>query len=79
MKKLLFTLSLLALTPGLFAAVQINKLEPAFWWAGMKNPELQIMVYGVNIGNAQVKSLSPDVTVKGVAKGDSPNYLFCVS
>ena len=21
------------------------KLEPAFWWAGMHNPELQLMLY----------------------------------
>ncbi len=76
MKKFFLTITFLAFVTGLFAAVQINKLEPAFWWTGMKNPELQIMVYGSNIREAQVKSLSPNVTVKSVVKGDSPNYLF---
>jgi len=76
MKKLLLTASFIALTIGLFASIRINKLEPAFWWAGMKNPELQIMVYGSDISTAQVESLSPDVALKGVVKGDSPNYLF---
>ncbi|MDP4269438.1 MAG: glycoside hydrolase family 13 protein [Bacteroidota bacterium] len=76
MKKLLLTTSLIALYVGLFASIQINKLEPAFWWAGMKNPELQIMVYGADINNLQVQSLSPNVLVKRVVKAESPNYLF---
>jgi Glycosidases len=76
MKKLLLTTSFIALYVGLFASIQINKLEPAFWWAGMKNPELQIMVYGANINGMQVQSLSPKVSVKQVVKAESPNYLF---
>ena len=33
---------------------QIKKIEPPFWYAGMKNPELQIMFYGKNIAEYQV-------------------------
>jgi glycosidase len=51
-------------------------MEPAFWWAGMKNPELQIMVYGKDIGRADVQFDYPGVHLKEIIKADSPNYLF---
>jgi hypothetical protein len=25
---------------------QLNRIEPPFWYAGMQNPELQILFYG---------------------------------
>jgi hypothetical protein len=28
---------------------QLNRIEPPFWYAGMQNPELQILFYGENI------------------------------
>ena len=36
------------------AAVNIHHVEPAFWYAGMKNPSLQIMVYGKDVKHANV-------------------------
>lgn len=54
----------------------IDHLEPAFWWVGMKNTELQIMVHGELISQYQFKLEYPGVTVKEVVKVDSPNYLF---
>ena len=55
---------------------QINRVEPPFWWIGMKNTELQLMVYGKNI-----KNLSPQLDYNGVAikrtvATENPNYLF---
>jgi len=38
MKRILLSLVLLTLAFNLIAAIQIRKMEPAFWWAGMKNP-----------------------------------------
>ena len=38
---------------GLQAAINIKRIDPAFWWCGMKNKELQIMVYGDKIGDAK--------------------------
>ena len=43
----LFSL-LLSLTCALQA--QQVKVEPAFWWSGMAETELQLMVYGKDIG-----------------------------
>jgi len=34
------------------SGVDITHIDPPFWWAGMKNTELQITVYGENIVNA---------------------------
>ena len=76
MKRLCISLLCLAASMGLFANISVNKLEPSFWWAGMKNPELQIMVYGTNIGDAQVQVQTSGVALKSVVKADSPDYLF---
>ncbi len=60
-----------------WAAFSLNRVEPAFWWVGMKNPELQILLQGKNIGQAQI-SLAPypGVSLKRVAKVKNPNYTF---
>ena len=45
-------------------AITVNKVAPQFWWTGMKNPELQIMLYGDRIASADVTLSSKDVTVR---------------
>lgn len=75
MKKLV----LLAIFLGsicLAKAIDITRLEPASWWVGMKNPELQLMVYGKNIARSQVKIDYPGVRIKEVVGVENPNYLF---
>ena len=42
----------------------------------MKNPELQIMLYGDRIASADVTLSSKDVTVKEIVRQDNPNYLL---
>lgn len=62
----------------LFLAIsfaQIQKVEPAFWWYGMKNPDLQILVYGKDISKYQVE-LSNNIKVKDLTKTENPNYVF---
>ena len=54
---------------------QIQKVEPAFWWHGMKNPEIQIFVYGKDISKYQVE-LSDHIKVKDLTKTENPNYVF---
>ena len=72
MKKII-TFSSLIFSSVLFS--QIQKVEPAFWWSGMKNPELQILVYGKNINNLQPE-FSNGIKIKEVKKVENPNYLF---
>ena len=71
---LLFTFCLLYISS--VCAIDISRLEPACWWVGMKNPELQIMVYGKNIASSQVHIDYPGVRVKEVVGVENPNYLF---
>jgi neopullulanase len=52
------------------------RVEPMFWWTGMKNPNLQLMVHGPNIGNTRVVIQQPGVVLKSVSAVQNPNYLF---
>ncbi len=54
---------------------QVQKVEPAFWWSGMKNPELQLLVYGKDINNLQPE-FANGIKIKEVKKVENPNYLF---
>lgn len=58
-------------------AVNVERMEPPFWYTGMKNQELQVMFYGKDIAEASfsMKRYS-GVEVKEVCKVDNPNYLF---
>lgn len=70
MKKLLL---LLLATTAAFA--QIDRVEPPFWYAGMHNPELQVMFYGKNIAQF-TPSVSNGVVINNVVKTENPNYIF---
>ncbi|WP_051349336.1 glycoside hydrolase family 13 protein [Chryseobacterium gregarium] len=53
----------------------LEKVEPAFWWKGMKNPELQILVYGKDIADQEIE-LSDGVKISNIQKVENPNYVF---
>jgi hypothetical protein len=55
---------------------QINHVEPLNWFVGMKNPNLQLLINGNNIGETTPQINYPGVTIKNVNKADSKNYLF---
>lgn len=71
MKKII--LLLVISTTSMFA--QIERIEPPFWYAGMHNPELQIMFYGKNIAKYQV-SVSNSIAITNVQRTENPNYIF---
>ncbi|CAM3384686.1 glycoside hydrolase family 13 protein [Empedobacter stercoris] len=71
MKKLFVLTSLLSN----FAFAQIQKVEPMFWWKGMKNPEVQILVYGKDISKYSIE-LSDQIKIKDIQKTENPNYVF---
>ncbi len=54
----------------------IQRIEPPFWWTGMKNSELLVLVYGKDISTATVTITYQDVTLKRVEKTENPNYQF---
>ena len=50
---------------------------PTCWWAGMKNPKLQVMLHGNSIANAGNININyPGVKLEKVNKVENPNYLF---
>ena len=72
-----FILLMARLSTGMLHAVEIERVEPPCWWAGMET-DLQLMLYGKGIGGATVTT---DATIKGlsvekVTSTDNPNYLF---
>lgn len=77
MKKSLsiFVLFLMALC--MEAQVKISRIDPTDWYVGMKNPQLQLMVYGKNIRDVKsVTTAYPGVVVDSLVRLDSPNYLL---
>ena len=52
------------------------KVEPSFWWSGMEEPELQLMVYGENIAGYTPEVTSKNVRIKESVRLESPNYLL---
>ena len=55
---------------------QINHIEPLNWWIGMKNPSVQLLINGNNVGETTPQINYPGVSIKKINKGDSKNYLF---
>ena len=76
MKRHLFLSLLLALFATSALAADQVKIEPAFWWSGMKKPELQLMVYGKDIAGYLPSINYPGVQLKSSVALESPNYLL---
>ena len=76
MKKTAFILFLTTICSLSTWAIEISRMEPAFWWVGMKNPELQLLIQGKDIGNSKVEFNYPGVKLQEVIKVENPNYLF---
>ena len=76
MKKVLLILGTLLLSLSTYAAMNVNKIDPPFWYTGMQNPELQLMVYGEGISNAAVSVNYPGVSLSSTVKLESNNYLL---
>lgn len=71
-----FFCGLLSLCTLPICARVIDKIEPLFWWTGMLNPEVQLMVHGQRISDYTVSVDYPGVTIREVTKVANSNYLF---
>ncbi|MBB3700837.1 cyclomaltodextrinase N-terminal domain-containing protein [Flammeovirga yaeyamensis] len=56
----------------------IQKIEPPYWWNSFENKQLQLMVYGQNISQYDVKTKDADhlLRLDGTEITHNPNYLF---
>ena len=55
---------------------QIERVEPPYWWTGMKSSHLQLLVKGEGIGELNPQIDYQGISIQKVHKADSPNYLF---
>lgn len=76
MKRIILLFTLLVSLITMKAAVNIEKIEPQNWFVGMKNPVVQLMVYGQGIKSADVTTAYPGANIKEVVRLDSPDYLL---
>lgn len=72
MKKIFSFIIIFFATISVFS--QQLSIEPAFWWSGMQESELQLMVYGSNIADYKATITSPHVYLKESVALESPNY-----
>ena len=79
MRRLFILTALVALNMTVMAAKKsvITRIDPTDWYVGMKNPQVQLMVYGQGIRDvASVTTDYPGVSIDSLVRLDSPNYLL---
>lgn len=76
MKRSITLLILLLILLSANAKVKITRIDPTDWYVGMKDPTLQLMVYGEGIRDAQVSTDYPNARIDSLVRLDSPNYLL---
>ena len=68
---------LIFLFPFFLAAQKnVERVEPPFWWTGMNNSKLQIMLHGSDIGFSKPEINNKGITVESIVTVESNNYLF---
>ncbi|QIX63390.1 alpha-amylase [Hymenobacter sp. BT18] len=78
-KTLFYRLLLAALLLPLWAAAQapaITRVNPTNWFVGMKNPNVQLLVYGPNAGTLTYTITYPGVKLTKASTVENPNYAF---
>ena len=66
------------MAPGFAAAkdYRIEHMEPPFWWAGMQEKKVQLMVHGKQIANLEPSLSYAGVRIASVTRVPNKNYLF---
>ncbi len=54
----------------------ITRIDPAFWWVGMQNPELELLVYHPGIGAGKVTLNYPQVELKSAVPAENPDFIY---
>jgi len=58
-------------------SIELLGVYPTHWWVGMKNPKLQVMLHGENIGAFTKVTINyPGVKLEKISKAESKNYIF---
>ena len=72
----IFFLLLVSFSFSLFARMDIKTIDPPFWWAGMQNSELQLLIYGDKIAESNVSITSKHNVLRETVRLENPNYLI---
>lgn len=72
----LFSLVLVLIFCGGLNAQTIQRIDPSNWWVGMKNKNIQLLVYGEKAGSMSYTVSYPGVTLLKTNKVENPNYVF---
>ncbi|MBA9077836.1 glycoside hydrolase family 13 protein [Rufibacter quisquiliarum] len=67
---------LLSLSGSAQQKAAITRVDPTFWWVGMKDQNLQLLVYGPNAGTFRYSIDYPGVTLVKTHTVENPNYAF---
>jgi len=54
----------------------VTKIEPPNWWIGMKWNEVQLMIYGENFSNAEIKFDDDRLKITDIQSVENTDYLF---
>ncbi|MCB0516069.1 MAG: alpha-amylase family glycosyl hydrolase [Chitinophagales bacterium] len=74
-KSLTYILILLLFSCFIIKAQSIERIDPPFWWADMQNKNLQLLVYGENIGNFTPTLATKDIVLTQTQHFTNNNYL----
>jgi neopullulanase len=69
-------LAVIALTARAAPAPGIERVEPPFWWSGMHNQALQLLVHGERIADLEPTLSCPGLRLASVTRVANRNYLF---
>ncbi len=56
--------------------IKLNRIDPPFWWVGMKNTSLQLLIHGENISNTKPVINYDGISLNEVIYVENPNYIF---
>jgi neopullulanase len=73
---LFFTIFLQSI--NIFSQISVQRIEPPFWWAGMEDSSLQLMVYGNEVAQTEAIVNYPGVTLKETIRLENPSYLVLI-
>lgn len=76
MKTVFSILGALLLTLSTYAAMNVNKIDPPFWYAGMQNPGTPTDGIWRRHRNASVSVDYPGISLSSTVKLESSNYLL---
>ena len=76
MKSKFLFFALFVLVGNIGAKSVIEHIEPTYWWVGMHNPSLQIMIHGKDIAKSDVAIKHPGIRVSEIKTTDNPNFIF---